>query len=447
MIFSFPQGGFRINAACMISMLCALLTMSMFAQSADPQLSAITLENALKRTLSNNPELVVFAFKSASLEGESKTANLRSEMSIGVEIENVLGTGEVSGVKDTELTLTLSSVIELGDKRNARLNVVNTKKGQLLSQRRIRTLDILGEATRRYINVIVQQELYKAEQRAEMLARTMYQTVSERVKAGASAPLEQKRAESALSQARLSLLISEQKLDEYKRDLAIMWGDTKAEFTQVIGELLEFPNSLPFERVLMELQSNPHILLYAENYRVQEARLRVAQSSKQFDVTWEAGIRRLQGIDETAFVGSISVPLFTQQRNLGEYELQRALLEGIESQKQARVRELSRQLNRVISAKDQALLTVKTLQESIIPTLESALKLAQEGYESGRYNYIEWVTTQQQLLEMRHSLIKAAGLVHLRSADIEALTGLSVFKKSTLHPAKTAQPSELIENK
>ena len=136
----------------------------------------------------------------------------------------------------------------------------------------------MGETTRRYINVIVQQALHKTEQRAEMLARTMLQTVSTRVEAGASSPLEKKRAESALSQARLSLLISEQKLNEYKRDLAIMWGDTNAAFAEVEGTLLSFPNSLSLEQMLSQLQSNPHVLLYADNYRVQEARLRVVQA-------------------------------------------------------------------------------------------------------------------------------------------------------------------------
>ena len=185
-------------------------------------------------------------------------------------------------------------------------------------------------------------------------------------------------------------------------------------------------------------------MLYAENYRVQESRLRVVQASQQFDVTWEAGIRRLQGIDDTAFVGSVSVPLYTKQRNLGEYEQQRALLDSIASQKQAKIRELTRQLNQVISAKDQALLTVMTLQDNVIPTLESALNLAREGYESGRYSYIEWVTTQQQLIDMQRTMIKAAGLVHLRSADLEALTGLPIFSKST---STSAQSSELIEKK
>lgn len=439
-----PLGIKKASSAYLKLISAALVTMSISVQSANAQKSSITLENALKRTLSNNPDLVVFEFKSSALDGESKMASLRPEMSVGVEVENVLGTGEVSGIKDAELTLTLSSVIELGDKVSGRMNVVSSKKAQLLTQRRIRTLDILGETTRRYINVIVQQALHKTEQRAEMLARTMLQTVSTRVEAGASSPLEKKRAESALSQARLSLLISEQKLNEYKRDLAIMWGDTTAEFTEVEGTLLSFPNSLSLEHMLSQLQSNPHVLLYADNYRVQEARLRVVQASQQFDIAWEAGIRRMQGINDTALVASISVPLNTKQRNLGEYEQQRALLDSIDYQKQAKIRELTRQLNQVISAKDQALLTVTTLQDNVVPTLESALKLARDGYESGRYNYIEWVTTQQQLIDMQRTLIKAAGLVHLRSADLEALTGIPVFSDS---PSTSAQSSELLEKK
>ena len=71
-------------------------------------------------------------------------------MAVGIEVENVLGTGDVSGIRDTELTLTLSSVIELGDKVNSRMNVVSTKQAQLRAQQRIRSLDILGETTRRY---------------------------------------------------------------------------------------------------------------------------------------------------------------------------------------------------------------------------------------------------------------------------------------------------------
>ena len=127
-----PLGIKKASSAYLKLISAALVTMSISVQSANAQKSSITLENALKRTLSNNPDLVVFEFKSSALDGESKMASLRPEMSVGVEVENVLGTGEVSGIKDAELTLTLSSVIELGDKVSGRMNVVSSKKHNCL---------------------------------------------------------------------------------------------------------------------------------------------------------------------------------------------------------------------------------------------------------------------------------------------------------------------------
>jgi cobalt-zinc-cadmium efflux system outer membrane protein len=50
------------------------------------------------------------------IAGEAKTAALRLGYAVGVEVENFLGSGDVSGIKDVELTITLSSVIEMGDK-------------------------------------------------------------------------------------------------------------------------------------------------------------------------------------------------------------------------------------------------------------------------------------------------------------------------------------------
>jgi cobalt-zinc-cadmium efflux system outer membrane protein len=76
----------------------------------------MTLESAIKRTLINNPQLHEFNFRQRVIAGEAKTAALRPSYAVGVEVENFLGSGDVSGIKDVELTITLSSVIEMGDK-------------------------------------------------------------------------------------------------------------------------------------------------------------------------------------------------------------------------------------------------------------------------------------------------------------------------------------------
>ena len=78
---------------------------------------------------------------------------------MGFDIENFSGTGDLSGVNGAEFTISLSSVIEMGDKREARIDVVSHRSTLLAAQKKIETLSLLGEVTRSYIEVIHAQEL------------------------------------------------------------------------------------------------------------------------------------------------------------------------------------------------------------------------------------------------------------------------------------------------
>ena len=111
----------RVHAWVISTMLVLLTTHTVVvAQTNSITNREMTLQSAIQRTLANSPELHEFTYRQQAIEGEIKTASLKPALNVGIEMENFLGTGEVSGIKDTELTLTLSSVIELGNKLNSR---------------------------------------------------------------------------------------------------------------------------------------------------------------------------------------------------------------------------------------------------------------------------------------------------------------------------------------
>jgi cobalt-zinc-cadmium efflux system outer membrane protein len=386
----------------------------------------LTLESAIKRTLINNPQLHEFDFKQQINIGKATTAALEPSYAVGVELENFLGSGDVAGIKNLELTLTLSSVIELSDKLVARKNVSDVKQQMLIVQKQLRTLDILAEVMRRYIDVLAEQETLHAVNDAEQLARYTYQAVTQRVKAGASPILEQKRAEAALAVARLDEQTAKQRLHTSIKSLSIMWGEQQPVFNQVQGDLFSLTSSPSFQTLIASLSTSPHIQLFAQRSRVQNAQLRLVQAANQPDISWTAGIRRVSSIDETTWVAAASVPLFSESRNLGEYVAQKARLDQIEQQKQANLRNLYHQINQALDARNRALLKVSTFQQHIIPPLKEALKLVEKAYSNGRFSYLEWVSTRKELLDARHTLIQSAKQAHQRGADIEALTGISI---------------------
>jgi len=391
-----------------------------------PIRETLTLEDTIRMTLANNPSLYEFEFKQRVIDGESKTAALKPALNAGVELENFLGTGEVSGLKELEVTLTLSSVLQLNDKPAARLNVLSERRIQQDVEKQIRTLDILGELNRRYIKVLVLQANLEVIKDAETLALYTLNAVTKRVEAGASPLLEQKRAQAALAQAKLDVSLAQQDLRFGLRSLSIMWGEQTPSFKRVEGDLFAFNKIESFDALSVAIQSSPHIDLFAKQSRVQAAQLRLVQANNRADIEWSAGIKRMQGIDETALVAGISVPLFQKERNLGEYEAHKARLDAIELQKQSNLRSLLHSVNRALGEHTRALLEVETIQLNVIPPLKEALDLVESAYLEGRFSYLEWVITRQEFLATRLTLIEAASQVHLSKTEIETLTGLAL---------------------
>ena len=58
--------------------------------------------------------------------------------------------------------------------------------------------------------------------------------------------------------------------------------------------------------------------------------------------------------------------------------------------------------------------------------LKEALDLVKSAYLDGRFSYLEWVSTRQEFLDTRLTLIEAASQVHLSKTEIETLTGLAL---------------------
>lgn len=431
--------------ACLrILTLCTLCLFATLPSMATPKKPIdtieMTLESAIKHTLAHAPNLHEFAYKQQALKGGMQSATLKPALIGGIEVENILGTGELSGVKSTELTVTLSSIIEFGDKRTARGTVISVLTSVDEVQKQLVSLELLAEVTRRYIDVLAQQALVSAQQEAETLARYTYQAVTKRVEAGASPAFEQKRASAALARARLEVLTAEQSKHSKIRSLAIMWGEQAPTFTQVTGDLYALQPSPALSVLFAQLVASPNLLVFAQQTRLQEAQVRLTQSANQADLNWTAGIKRVNGLNDTAFVAGISLPLFSGERNLGEYQKQQAMLGQLEQQKQQAVLQLYHQLNMALMARDNALLNVQTLQNSIIPPLQEALTWVEQTYIDGRFSYLEWVSTSQELLNAKQELIHAAKQAHQRGADIEALTAQPLV--NALNTSLSSNPHE-----
>jgi outer membrane protein, heavy metal efflux system len=392
-----------------------------FAQAESPH-SILTLDTALKRAIEQNPSLKVFDFRNTALSGQMEIATLKPAYELGFEAENFSGSDELSGFDGAELTVSLSSALEMGDKRAARRGIVSNSRSVLDAKRQVESLELLGEVTRRYVDVLAKQEQVSLAKEANDLADETLNIVKKRAKAGATPDAEVKRAQAAAAQARLTLLSTQQQLDYLKVSLAALWGESSPNFANVEGDLYHFGTDVEFNTLFAKMEKNPAIRIFAAEERLRDAKVRVAKTQSKADISWSVGVRRFQANDDSALVAGFSMPLFSSRRNSGAVSTALAQRNEITVQKEIALLSMHTQLFRAFHNRRQAILAAKELQSTIIPALSDALKETQTAYQRGRYGYLEYVSARQELLNARRTLIESASSALTYGAEIEQLT-------------------------
>ena len=120
-------------------------------------------------------------------------------MELELEVENFAGSGAFKGLNSPEATLSLSSVIEMGGKRKARMSLVDARIHQAEWEQQASTLDVLGELTASYIESLATQASIQLAEESLALSQSLLKTVKRRSNKGATPEAEVMRAQAAVT--------------------------------------------------------------------------------------------------------------------------------------------------------------------------------------------------------------------------------------------------------
>lgn len=391
----------------------------------------LSLRDAIGLTLANNPQFRTYQLRADVLSGELQSARLKPALRLSSELENVIGTGDLNWFQGTELTLLLSQVIELGDKRGARSNIVSQRQNLLRAEQRVLELDLLSATTTQYIELAAAEQRLRLLERSTQLAREIHAAVLARVAAGRAPAAEQARVEAALSLSALAEQSAAFSITTAKIRLSSLWGELQPNFVGADANLLQVEPAVPIQSLLARIEDNPAIEVFASETRLREAELRAARSRRSSDIDVGAGIRHLAELNDTALVFQASMPLSSKRRAGGAITAAQASLLAVASQRDAAILRMSAQLLALDQQRRLALNEISVLQESVLPQLVIALDETRDAFDSGRFSYVELNAAQQQLLNTEFSLIEAATRAHLLRVEIERLSGdtLDAFRR------------------
>lgn len=134
----------HLSLACALVLVPSVVT----AQTAPP--APLTLSAALATALEKSPVLKSHSFASRIAEARILQAGVKPNPTISVGLENMFGTGALSGVKSLETTVQLSQVIDLGGSLPRRVATANAERAVADADYETRRIEVFAEVARRF---------------------------------------------------------------------------------------------------------------------------------------------------------------------------------------------------------------------------------------------------------------------------------------------------------
>ncbi len=385
----------------------------------------LRLEEAVARALAKNPTLAAEDSLLQATRMRAERGALSPPYVIGAEVENVAGSGALSGVSGAETTLRIGRVIELGGKRTARLALgdAEVRQRQILAESA--RIELASRTTLRFIEVLAdQQRLEYANERVEQAGLTRNE-IAAWVKAARNPESDLFAAEIVVAEAELDREHAEHELASARSTLAASWGAFAPDFQAVAGDLKSLPAIDSFEKLAERLPMSAEqraSLLQAETI---SAERRVAVASAKPDISLSLGVRRSEALDDQALVLSLSLPLGSRSRAAYSVSEADARLAALEAQRDARHFELHQALFEKYQELNHARFETESLTARLVPKAEQALDFTRRGFNAGRFSFYSLAQAQKTLFDLRGREVEAAARYHTLLVEVERLTAVA----------------------
>jgi len=390
----------------------------------------LTLREALRLVLAQNPELAAFNTEVRAADARILQARLLPNPEINGEVENIGGSGEFDGTESAERTLQLSQLIELGGKRAARTRVMAKERELAVWDYEQRRLEVLTQTAQAFIDVLTAQRQVELVRQTVKLSEDFLPESKKRVEAGKASPAETTRGEIAISSARIELEQAERELAASRELLVSLWGERTPRFSGVVGDLDHTEPAAPSEGILIRrLEANPAIARHGAEVQQRQAQIEAARAQAAPDLTFSAGYRRFSSTDDNAAVVGFSIPLPLFNRNQGNIREAQAHLDKTQQLQAWTATRLDADLSRAYQTLLAAQGEIATLQGTILPFAQEAYDTINQGYGAGRFTFLELLEARRTLTASRLQLLNAKRTYHRTVAEIEGLTG----EAPTLH--------------
>lgn len=383
---------------------------------------ALTLREALALALERSPELAAFSWEIRARDAHAVQAGRLPNPELRTEVENIGGSGNRQAFEETETTVRLAQLIELGGKRGKRERLAQLSSALATWDYEAKRLVVLSETSKAFVETLVAQERVALATELEQTSRRAVDAVGAQIAAGGASPVSGLRTQLGVEKLDLERRRAEQELVAARIGLAATWGSHDPRFARLAGDLADIQPPPPVDDLVDRLDANPDLARWTTELEERRAALHLEQAGRVPDVTVGAGGRHFSDNGDTAVVFELTIPLPVFDRNDGAIaEAESRLGKAHAERSAARVSAhtaLATTSARLAAAYERA----ERLRTVVIPQATRTLDQTLDTYQKGVVGYLEVLDAQRSLFDLRAEYLTALESYHLLAADVERLT-------------------------
>lgn len=409
---TFPRISARAARTCVLTLLLALASQSASAVE-QPLLS---LDSALARAFANNPELAAARWEIDIAQGARQQAGLIPNPVLSVDAEDTRRDSRTTSVK-------LSQALELGGKRGARIDVAS--RGQELAALELerRRNQLRADVLDAYYTALRAQERTQLAGRSLALAERGVAVAQGRVNAGKASPVEATRAQVQLAEVRLELNRGQMEQDNAYRRLAMVTGAATSDFAGVQEQPLALPALPAPAQLLGRLPETTELRLAEQEVVQREASLGLEKAQRIPDLDVSVGSQYDASARERVNLVGLSMPLPLFNRNQGNVLSAARRADQARDLRNATELRLRTETRQALEQWNTARGEVQSFNQTILPAAQRAVDSATQGFEMGKFSFLDVLDAQRTLIGARTQYLAAVAQTTDAWVRIERIYG------------------------
>lgn len=392
------------------------------------EIDSLSLEEAVNIAIQYNPELKSVGKDIDAASARIIQAKLLPNPELGFETEDgpakSLGFGQ--GYKSI---FSLTQPIPLGGKISARTGLAEKEHEIILLNYEQKLREVLAEVKKAFTNILIDRELVRIGDDNLNIARELFEATKSRVAAQAAPETEQLKSEIALSGAEITLNNARTELAQAQRQLKTLLGNIDIQIKDYRGVIRDTEPGLAPDKIEgIILDSYPALLSARKSIEAAKTQLQLSYAERYPDITigLSSGKVRERNEDSNIIEWAVGIPLPVFDRNQGRIKESEALIAKSEKEYENITNQVRLETAQTLALFDNLLNQVQTYKEKVVPQAEKTLALISEGYQAGKFTYLELLDAQRTLTETREIYLRLLHDLNGSVVDIERLTGKSI---------------------